>query len=781
MAIQILGLRPVFNKAKGKEEKKEYFFSKKWRAPSVADLLARPEEYVAQIPEDERWNLYFTAFDALEERGRRLNFADNICFDIDNVDLARVEETARLAISTLGLQWDETGVIFSGNGIQFFVGIREHITSVQFFEENRPFYKAICQLIQLALDKAGLPGKVDPSVFSPARIMRMPLTLNKKPGRETRMAQVLQGRMVPVAFDLKQLSGIPQIDLEEQISPEVLKRYPDPDTKTVLRECQFLVHAKEDAAVLPEQEWYAMLSVVGRLPGGAKLAHEYSEPYPGYSRAETETKLEQALTASGPRRCSNINQMWGKCHTCKHFNKVVSPILIQGPDYIKTKNHGFHEIKHDKDGNPKPGRPVYEDLRRYFEQEHPYIVVAGSEIVYVWKGSHWEECPESFLRAFAHEHFNPKPTNSIRSEFLGAVKATNHRDARWFDESIQGRANFRNGVLDLATGTFHNHSPDYGFRHVLPYDFNPHAEAPRFRQFLDEITCNRKELADVLMEFAGYALANDACWEQKALIMVGEGSNGKSTFMDTLRNLAGSGNYSSVMLADLKNEANRYQIEGKLFNLAEETPAHSLGDSSLFKVLVGGGETTVKKLYHQPYSMRVRTKFMFACNELPRSKDTTTALYRRLLIVPFEAKFDRDSRDTGIRGKLDAELPGIFNLVLEGYKRLHAQRGFTHSEVMEAQVRDYQEDIDTVLSWKSEFVTVHAKDSDKFVPTKKLYDAYVMVTESRNERVETFKSFCKRLSKMVPDFEERSVRRRSGGGPQERGLLGVSLHDESSF
>ena len=68
--IQILGLREYINKKTGKPAKAERFFEKLWRVKSVAELFRNIEKYVAPIPEEERWNIYFTVAHCFEEKGR---------------------------------------------------------------------------------------------------------------------------------------------------------------------------------------------------------------------------------------------------------------------------------------------------------------------------------------------------------------------------------------------------------------------------------------------------------------------------------------------------------------------------------------------------------------------------------------------------------------------------------------------------------------------------------------------------------------------------------------
>jgi len=108
----------------------------------------------------------------------------------------------------------------------------------------------------------------------------------------------------------------------------------------ILRGCSWIRHCREDSASLPEPEWYAMLSILGRCRDGLALAHQWSRPYPRYSPEETEAKLNQALKASGPVTCLHIAGSLGQsslCSSCPNHGKVRSPIVLGNRNGVPPK------------------------------------------------------------------------------------------------------------------------------------------------------------------------------------------------------------------------------------------------------------------------------------------------------------------------------------------------------------------------------------------------------------------------------------------------------------
>jgi P4 family phage/plasmid primase-like protien len=780
---QVLGLRPYFDEKKQRTDYTDNtFFKRDWRFTSIKELFKNPDKILKDIPPADRWNLFYTIAFCTEKK-RDFREQSVLMFDIDGIDVDKLKEYIPVVCAALHLEQSETGVVFSGNGLHFAVGLLNPIVDVLYFEKNRRHYAAICQKIKLALEKASLPGKPDDAVFDHRRIMRLPGTENRKENKPVRVCRVLQGEIIDVAFDLATLSGLPVVAADEQIAAQVFqKKYPTPDTDAIIDGCNFLKWCKEEPNNVSEAQWYGMLSILPRLPpNGRSLAHDFSREHRGYSFDETESKIDQALQASGPRTCKSINNLWGKCATCPNFEKVNSPIMIQGESYIKTRDSGFYQISFDSNGIPKVGKPCFEDLRRFFELSNPYIVLGESGICLRWTGKHWEEITDLELQAFAQDHFNPPAITDLTREFKNLICRTNLRKTSWFVETTARKINFSNGVLDIDTLEFGPHSQSRGFRYVLPYDYDPTAKAPAFEKFMHEIMGGKTELIDMLLEYSGYAFSNDECWLQKALVMTGDGANGKSTFMGVLKALAGKENYSALTLKDISSEVSRRMLDGCLFNLAEETPSHAFMDSSLFKNIISGGEITVKQLYKQTYSIDNRAKLLFACNDLPKTKDTSKGFIRRLVIVPFNQSFEGTARDPFIKEKLLKELPGIFNAVIQAYRRLIGRRELLNNEITNTEIQNYTLELDSVKAWFQDQVEVLPHENETSVAgLSRLYAAYRIHAESRGEDPEVYNTMAKRLRRLLPEYELRYLRR-TEAGKKEVYFKGVKFADGNSF
>lgn len=755
--IHILGLREYFDAKENRIKKKHAFFSEGWRASSLKDLFTNIDSYIEQIPEDERVNMYYTAANCFEKTGRHMDYQHVLPIDVDGIERDKYQDYIPVICNALGIEANKTGIVFTGNGLQFIIGLDDPIDHPTYFDDHRIYYKALCDNIQDHLNRNGLVGDVDTSVFSPARLLRLPNTLNRKPDKGEHKAFLVQPNIELVEFDLIERSGIPIVDMSQQVSPAMLAHLPPPDTQGVTQGCDFIKHCYENQATISEPEWYAMLSILGRLEDAREIVHRYSEGHPSYNPTETDRKMLQAIETAGPRTCDNINALWDGCASCKNWGACKSPITLQSETYIKTKETGFYNVTITPHGDVKKTKPNYDDLRKWFEQNHPYITMEDSGNVYLWKDNYWDDIGIKYLDAFAEEHFDPKPTNAHCSEFRGKVQRTNLRTSQWFE--IEGLINFANGILNLETLTLEPTNQEYGFKYALPFDYDPSQKAPRFEKFLDEITLNDQSLKRVLLQYMGYSLSGMSCdLGGKALILSGDGSNGKSVFMDVLKYLAGDGNYTTLSMGrEINKPENRYQLDGKLFNISEETPTNAMVDNSVFKALVTGGEVQARKLYCDSYSMKNKAKIIMACNELPSTQDLTFGMIRRLLIVPFNATFTKhvEGFDPFIRDKLYSEASGIYNLVITALQEFIKNRGFSESETIDREVEDYRKQNDSVSMFAENRLIRDNKAETSF---NDLYRIYKMDCELASIRSESQTKFGLRLKKLLRDVTTKRKR-----------------------
>src|SRR5208283_6040548 len=110
----------------------------------------------------------------------------------------------------------------------------------------------------------------------------------------------------------------------------------------------------------------------------------------------------------------------------------------------------------------------------------------------------------------------------------------------------------------------------------------------------------------------GYCLTTD-CSQQKAFMLYGVGSNGKSVFLALLESLVGGDNLSSESLQRL--EFDKYitaKLYGKLVNICGDIPDIKMNKSEIFKKLTSGLDSIdAKNKYQDPFKFRNTAKLVF--------------------------------------------------------------------------------------------------------------------------------------------------------------------------
>lgn len=732
----------------------------------IKELLSALPETIEKVPTTERYNLYVTLWEQSTVAGERekkvWSHQDLLMFDIDGIDAeardaATDEAYLNILAKLLNVSPNAIVQIFSGGGYHFLVRLKAPIKDADYFKSNQIYYQVLCSRINDALRDKGLMGEADANVFAPNRMFRLPLTQNIKPNRPKIWVKLLQGGTTePQDIDLQKISGLPLLTEKDFMSERELS-YIKVDSATIPQECEFLKWTYSHQQEMSEPQWYAMLSIVGRLDKGKELVHDYSRRHPSYSATQTDRKTEQSIRASGPRTCESINTLWGNCKSCPHYKKLRSPISIKGEDFIATEHSGFHAVSAKGKLSPQ-----YDDLRKYYGQATPYKNIA--DIHYRYINTCWEDHPDVYIDNFAEKHFYPKPGNTMRNEFRGKVKCTNLEHPDFFTKTTHRKLNLANGVLNIDTRELHPHDPSFGFKATLPFNYDPKASCPTFQKMLESVTCGDVSMQRTLLQYFGYCISNDEPRADKILVLTGEGQNGKSRFINVVRAIGGCA-VTNLGVRDIQNPFHLQKLDGALFNILEEVP--SFTDKNFWetmKSLIAGGSATVSRKFKDAFDFSNKAKFIMTCNELPKGATPNHGYFRRLLIVPFNATFSHEAGniDVTIDSRVIAnELPGVLNLLLDGYDELvRNEYQFPKSEAVAKVLEDYKSDLDPVTEWINDTLRRGAPEAvDETTPewlvldgngtpcvdVEELRKNYAAWAESVGEKPVDIRLFCKRL------------------------------------
>ena len=313
--------------------------------------------------------------------------------------------------------------------------------------------------------------------------------------------------------------------------------------------------------------------------------------------------------------------------------------------------------------------------------------------------------------------------------------------------------NFRNGVLELETGKFREHSEIDMSSIQVAYDYDEKAKCPKWEKFISEIMANRETSIKLLQEMTGYVLFND-CKLQKAFFLVGDGANGKSVFLNIIRTVFDEANVSSVEMSSLTEPFQRICLINSLVNISTETNSSVKGAESIFKQIVAGDPINGCYKNKDFIVFKPRCVMISACNEYIKSRDTTFGFLRRICFIDFPCKFEGDKADLTLEDKLKKELPGIFNWAYEGYKRLKKQNKLTETPEQEEIMGEFISLMNPVAAFIEECLS----NENDVVEYSELYRRYVSWTKEAGHeaqsRTKFIQSFKKTIKQLMPHVQE---------------------------
>jgi putative DNA primase/helicase len=257
-------------------------------------------------------------------------------------------------------------------------------------------------------------------------------------------------------------------------------------------------------------------------------------------------------------------------------------------------------------------------------------------------------------------------------------------------------------------------------------------------------------------------------------MLVGEGSNGKSTLIKTLITLLGKENCSNRSLQELTSDRfAKADLNNKMANFFLDLPAKKILDSGDFKILVSGDRISAQKKHQQPFAFENHAKLVFSANQIPEVEDKSYAYYRRWVIIPFNRTFEGEEKDEHLIDKLttEQELSGILNLALKGLRKLYSERGFKDIDISEIR-RQYETGASRIKSFIDQKCILGSGNESLFVESTRLREAYRKYCREQGTSFFDEKRFGEELKTLGV-----AHRQKREGGKRPYYELGIALKD----
>ncbi|TSB24029.1 NTP-binding protein [Streptomyces benahoarensis] len=416
-----------------------------------------------------------------------------------------------------------------------------------------------------------------------------------------------------------------------------------------------------------------------------------------------------------------------------------------------------------------------------------------------WEDVHWREMDDQELRAWLYKQMEhaaylattPKGETEVRdwaptipkvANLTQAMTAVTHLAPRldppaWLTDDGDGRAvgepvvACTNGLLRVADRTLTPLTPRFFNLVSVPFDYDPTATAPNWREFLGKIWPEDRESIDALQEWFGYVLSGRTD-QQKILLIVGPTRSGKGTITRVLETLVGEGNKAGPTLASLATNFGLSPLLGKSLALISDARLSGRdGQQVVERLLTISGQDTidVDRKFRTPWTGKLPTRIMISSNELPNFGDSSGVIANRFIVLRTTASW-LGREDSTLGNKLNAEMPGILNWALDGLDRLERAGRLTEPVASRDEITTMQDTASPASAFLRERCTT---GPDHTTPVDALWAAWKDWAEDSGVPPGTKALFGRNLLSVVPQL--RRGKPRGPDGRQVPTYTGIAL------
>jgi putative DNA primase/helicase len=469
------------------------------------------------------------------------------------------------------------------------------------------------------------------------------------------------------------------------------------------------------------------------------------------NNSSNEEKSENKQKEKHDRKQSNsggTGQSSGEKQSIRvYFDEIAEKIMSKIPLFamedtgeIFTYQHGVYSAKGYKTRLGRAVRELYHDtyLEKFYDV---YPFMQAKAIV-----------PD----------FSPAGSKFI-GEVLEYIRDYESVKREVIDRAQNRYLNFENCLFDLRDWKKLEHSPKIRTIVQLPVEYDPNAKCPKILEYFKSCELPEESIV-VLEEFAGYCLTPDVRM-QKAVMLYGKGSNGKSVFINLLKILLGRDFVSSESLHKLETNPFRVaNLYGKRLNAFPDLKDTPLQTNEVFNIVVGGDkQLTGERKHENSFDFDPTIKMLFSANKIPFAHSDNFAYYRRWILIEFPKTFEKDEIDESLLDKLttEEEMSGFVNIMLDRLKAMLERGRFSYDVGVAEIEKQYLLHSDNVAVFEE---TCCRDCAGVELPTDKgiVYGFYLAWCKSNNLIPSKVKVFTRRLDKLGRRVQETTYNEKDG-------------------
>ena len=513
-----------------------------------------------------------------------------------------------------------------------------------------------------------------------------------------------------------------------------------------------LVEGETDSLSL----WYHNIPALG-VPGAANFKKEYSKLFKDFDKVIIHLEDDEGAKTFMKQICQSgipFEKLY-KVSSKSIDENCKDPSALHIKDLLDESTLLEHIEKINRD--------YFDEVNRGKQASKDHVIIADKVLeqlfikyyksnFYVYDSGVYKEGLAKIEKCILDIDKNIK--KSMRTEILDYLRISEGVEITDLDTNL---INFKNGIYHRDTKTLEPHTPSYfTLCQVNAYYLNDEeyeklikssANVP-IDDFFESICCGHSDRIDTLYEYTGYSMLYSVKL-QKCLFLLGEtADNGKSTFNELILTLFGSDNCCSISISEFAQRFFGSELQGKLLNVVHEVENIQLKDLANFKTVISGNELSVEQKYKDRYKLKPFTHHIFAMNTLPNiTNGGDEGYFRRILIVPFEAKFTDEEKEAFDFDKLVEQdsLNYYANTALRKYESMEEKhtRYFSNHKESEDIIDGYKLEDNSAMLFLSD-VILYANlinPSTNKVKIKDFYETYISWCEEENLTILTRKVF----------------------------------------
>jgi len=404
------------------------------------------------------------------------------------------------------------------------------------------------------------------------------------------------------------------------------------------------------------------------------------------------------------------------------------------------------------------------------------------------------------LELTAYKKALEKFQNNINSQ--GNTKTKNNYIKEFFlrdlikDEKFKQKLNTQKHILSVKGGKVNLRTKEFSYRcqedylsYELDLEYNSNAKNKAFEDFVLDILTpvvdngEGQSSRNYLQRYLGYSITGETK-QEKILVLMGNGSNGKSKLFSILQNvLKANVDMVGTWNADLFNEntsSNNVnnaspeiaKLYGKRLGFINESKKSMVWGETFKKLVDTGSSLTARELYGASFEFDLSTSFIMCSNEFPNFPIQNCFIRRIDTLELMNRYCDMDKRNSSettandkpininiineVCGNIEAR-QGILNWLIDGaFEYYQDEKLLTIPESQEKKKEEYIRGND----WFKNFTITD--DKKDFIAVNSIYENINLLTSCRVKRDEMISRFVEaggKLARKVVDGKKIPILR----------------------